>query len=61
MTEDTKPKVWVVSWIYSDRSGSGLIRAFDSEAKARDLLDLLLKHGGDRDYCIDPVEVEREY
>ena len=55
-------RVWVISWMYGDRSGTGFIRAFDSEERARDLLDLLLKHGGDgKHYCIDPVEIVREF
>lgn len=55
------PKVWVVSWAYSDKSGSGLIRAFDSEETAKDLLDLLLKYGGERSYHIEAVEICKEY
>jgi hypothetical protein len=54
-------KIWVVSWIYGDRSGSGLIRAFDSEAKARDLLKILNDCGGERQYCLDALDLEREY
>lgn len=55
-------KVWVLTWMYHDRSGNGFIRAFDNEQKARDLLDLLIKHTGtDRAYCLDAVEIERDY
>lgn len=59
---DGVSRVWVLTWMYHDRSGSGFIRAFDSEEKARALLNILLTHTGtDRAYCIDPVEIEREY
>lgn len=59
---DDLPKIWLISWMYHDRSGGGFIRAFDNEQTARDLLNLLLKHtGSDRDYNIDAVECCREY
>lgn len=59
---DELPKVWVLSWCYHDRSGGGLIRAFDDEGKARDMHSLLIKHTGcDREYMIDPVECVRDY
>lgn len=61
MTETPKTTIWLVSWMYHDRSGSGFVRAFDSEAKARDLFGLLIKHGGEKAYCIDEIQIEREY
>lgn len=62
MTETTKSTIWVVSWIYYDRSGSGLIRAFESEEKARDLLKILNENCDNvRSFCLDKLEIEKEY
>ena len=62
LTDTAQPSIWVVSWIYPDRSGSGLIKAFDSEEKARDLLRILNEYTDtSRRYCLDHLEIEREY
>ena len=51
-----------MSWIYYDRSGSGLIRAFESEEKARDLLKILNENCDNvRSFCLDKLEIEKEY
>lgn len=60
MTEGTK--IWLISWLYHDRSGGGFVCAFDREDKARHFLGVLLKHGDQsKAYSIDPVEIDREY
>lgn len=64
MSEELEPmpKIWLISWMYSDRSGSGFIRAFDNEEMARDLLGILMKYGSDgKGYCIDAVDCVREF
>ena len=58
---DSLPKIWVVSWAYSDKSGSGIIRAFESEETAKDLLGLLNAYGGQRGYYLEAVEICKEY
>ena len=55
------PKVWIISWAYSDKSGGGIIRAFDNEDTAMDLLHLLNKFGGERSYFIEGVDICKEY
>lgn len=57
MTETMK--VFLIHWEYHDKSDGGFIRAFYSEKKARELLNILLNHTGtDRAYFIDEVDLE---
>lgn len=40
-----KEKVWVLSWIYSDGSGYGVIESHYTKETAEQLLALLVKYG----------------
>jgi hypothetical protein len=47
--------VWVLIWTWSDRSGFGVVRAYDDEARARDDLDLVANDGTSRCYTLEKV------
>ena len=60
-TEDAPDKayIYVVWWLYHDRSGVGFIKAFDYERDAENFKDLLDKHGDPgKNYACTKVEQE---
>ena len=50
-------KIWLIHWEYSDKSGADFVKAFseENEDAANELLEILKKHGGERQYYCDLV------
>jgi len=58
MTTETPTIVWVIHWMYGDRSDMGLIdRAFVSEDEARWQVKLLTEMGGGQVYTLHSLPV----
>jgi hypothetical protein len=51
-------EVHVVWWQWHDRSACGFIKAFESAARAQELLDILRNHACGREYCLTVVPYE---
>lgn len=47
--------IWVVIWKYADGSGFGIVRAFEDQAGAEDLLKMLREHSESRAFLIEQV------
>lgn len=51
--------VWVISWRYSDGSASGVMRAYETEKRARFDLDLLQAEMTMKNYELEHIPVYR--
>jgi hypothetical protein len=59
MSEDDKNYVYVVWWQYGDKSGMGLVRAFEDQGVADEFAALMVEHGDpSKNYHCDKVQCD---
>jgi hypothetical protein len=50
-------KIFIIMWWYSDKSGFGIVRAYDDEKTANGDLDMLRLHSGVKEFALETIDI----